>query len=63
MIADITGIAGIVKAGQDVQVRAVNEDGKATEFTVQCRIDTPVEADYYSNGGIMQYVLRQLLNA
>jgi aconitate hydratase len=60
-VVDITGIAGTVKAGQDVQVRAVNEDGKATEFTVQCRIDTPVEADYYRNGGIMQYVLRGLL--
>jgi aconitate hydratase len=50
-----------VTAGQDVQVRAESEEGKTTEFTVLCRIDTPVEADYYRHGGIMQYVIRQLL--
>ena len=62
-IIDVTGIAGSVKAGQDVQVRAMTEDGKAIEFTTQCRIDTPVEAEYYGNGGIMQYVLRGLLSS
>ncbi|MFA7297537.1 MAG: aconitate hydratase AcnA [Dehalococcoidia bacterium] len=60
-IFDITGISGSVTAGQDVQVRAESEEGKTTEFTVLCRIDTPVEADYYRHGGIMQYVIRQLL--
>jgi aconitate hydratase len=61
-VFDITGIAGKVQAGQDVPVRAVGPDGKVTEFTVLCRIDNGVEADYYLNGGIMQYVLRQLIN-
>ena len=60
-VFDITGISGSVTAGQDVQVRAESEEGKTTEFTVLCRIDTPVEADYYRHGGIMQYVIRQLL--
>ncbi len=60
---DITGIAGGAKAGQNVQVRVTDDDGKVTEFTALCRIDTPVEADYYRNGGIMQYVLRGLLDA
>ena len=61
-VFDITGIAGSVKAGQDVQVSAMTADGKPIEFTALCRIDTPVEADYYLNGGIMQYVIRQLLD-
>ena len=62
-VIDITGIAGSVKAGQDVPVRAMTEDGKAIEFTTRCRIDNGVEADYYLNGGIMQYVLRGLLGS
>jgi aconitate hydratase len=61
-VFDITGIEGSVKAGQDVSVKAMTNDGKPIEFTVLCRIDTPVEADYYLNGGIMQYVIRQLLD-
>ena len=61
-VFDITGIAGSVKAGQDIQVSAMTADGKPIEFTALCRIDTPVEADYYLNGGIMQYVIRQLLD-
>ena len=61
-VFDITGIEGSVKAGQDVQVKAMTNDGKPIEFTALCRIDTPVEADYYLNGGIMQYVIRQLLD-
>ena len=37
------------------------EDGSETTFTTQCRIDTPVEADYYRNGGILHAVLRRLV--
>jgi aconitate hydratase len=37
------------------------ETGKSKEFAVLCRIDTPVEVDYYKNGGILQAVLRKLL--
>jgi aconitate hydratase len=44
-----------------VRVVATAEDGTTTEFDAPLRIDTPGEADYYRNGGIMQYVLRQLL--
>ncbi len=60
-VLDIRGIAGAVVPGQDVQVTATAEDGAALEFTVRCRIDTPVEAEYYRHGGILQYVLRDLL--
>ena len=46
-----------------VTVRATSADGKTTEFTCRCRIDTPVEIDYYRNGGILQTVIRKKLNA
>ena len=58
---DIAGIEGGVQPGQDITVRAVATDGTETSFTARCRIDTPVEAEYYRHGGILQYVLRGLL--
>ena len=44
-----------------VSVRAEKSDGSAVEFEAVLRIDTPGEADYYRNGGILQYVLRSLV--
>jgi aconitate hydratase len=62
---EIAGIPDVVhkfKAGQTVTVRARGAGGKvAREFQALVRIDTPQEALYYQNGGILQYVLRQLL--
>ncbi|KQY64824.1 MULTISPECIES: aconitate hydratase [unclassified Nocardioides] len=46
-----------------VKVKAAKEDGQSVEFDAVVRIDTPGEANYYRNGGIMQYVLRNLLKA
>jgi aconitate hydratase len=46
-----------------VQVVAQREDGSAVSFDAILRIDTPGEADYYRNGGILQYVLRSLLSS
>ncbi|HYE03597.1 MAG TPA: aconitate hydratase [Phycisphaerales bacterium] len=46
----------------DVGVRARTSDGRVTEFATTCRIDTPVEVEYYRNGGILHTVLRRLLN-
>ncbi|ALB03292.1 aconitate hydratase AcnA [Kocuria palustris] len=43
-----------------VKVTAAKEDGSTVEFDADVRIDTPGEADYYRNGGILQYVLRQM---
>jgi aconitate hydratase len=43
-----------------VDVRATKPDGAAVEFKATVRIDTPQEAEYYRNGGILHYVLRQL---
>jgi aconitate hydratase len=62
---EITGIRNLIdhySAGQKVKVRAASKGHKA-EFTALVRIDTPQEALYYANGGILQYVLRQLLAA
>ena len=59
---DIAGISAGVKVGQELSVRAKSDDGKIKEFKVTSRIDTPAEIDYYSHGGILEYVLRQLLN-
>jgi len=42
-------------------VEAVGPGGRVVEFTATVRIDTPGEADYYRNGGILPFVLRSLL--
>jgi len=49
-----------VKPRQDLNVTATKADGSKIEFTAQCRIDTPVEVDYYRNGGILHTVLRNM---
>ncbi|HTW86339.1 MAG TPA: aconitate hydratase AcnA [Candidatus Sulfotelmatobacter sp.] len=60
---DITGVAAKLEPGMTVKVTATGADGKAKTFDALVRIDTPDEADYYRNGGILQYVLRQLAAA
>jgi aconitate hydratase len=62
-VFEITGIRNLVEhyaAGQKVKVRATGK-GNPVEFEALVRIDTPQESLYYANGGILQYVLRQLL--
>ncbi len=49
--------------GRTLAVRATREDGSTLTFNSLCRIDTPQEVQYYLHGGILQYVLRQLLAA
>ena len=46
--------------GRKATVRAVSDDGKEKTFTALVRVDTPQEVEYYRNGGILPYVLRQL---
>ena len=53
----ITGIVGDLKPLQDATVTASGDDGEKV-FTAIVRIDTPVEVDYYRNGGILHTVLR-----
>jgi aconitate hydratase len=50
-----------LKPKQEVKVRVTRKDNSTTEFTVICRIDTPVEINYYRNGGILHTVLRNML--
>jgi aconitate hydratase len=50
-----------LKPLQDVTVRAETTDGRVMTFETTCRIDTPVEVDYYRNGGILHTVLRNFL--
>ena len=59
----ISGVTGLNdgKTPETVHVTATGTDGKSGEFDAVLRIDTPGEADYYRNGGIMQYVLRKML--
>ena len=49
-----------VKPRQDIRVVARRADGGKVEFSAICRIDTPVEVDYYRNGGILHTVLRRM---
>lgn len=58
----ITGLADL-KPGQDIEVDVTREDGSTFTFTALCRIDTANEMEYYRNGGILQYVLRNLAAA
>ncbi len=55
------GLADGFKAGKEVTVVATKPDGTAHRFTATVRIDTPQEIRYYQHGGILPYVLRQLL--
>ena len=61
-IFDIRGLSDELQPRQEIGVVATAPDsGKKTEFAVLCRIDTPVEVDYYRNGGVLQTVLRSML--
>jgi aconitate hydratase len=59
---DLTGLeAADVRPMQDVTLRIVRSKGETENVTLTLRIDTPIELEYYTGGGILQYVLRNLL--
>src|SRR5262245_15489892 len=60
---EILGLDDSLKPRSQVTVKAAFPDGSAKTFTAAVRIDTPVELDYYKNGGILQTVVRKLLAA
>jgi len=62
---DISGITAMNEGTtpKTVTVTATKEDGEQVTFDAVVRIDTPGEAEYYRNGGILQYVLRSLVAA
>jgi len=57
---DISGVAGGITPRQDVTCKITRADGSSDEILLTCRIDTLDEVEYYRNGGILQYVLRNL---
>ena len=58
---DVLGLSDDLKAQQELTLRIVRADGAAEEVSVLCRIDTDIEVEYYRHGGILSYVLRQLV--
>jgi aconitate hydratase len=62
-VLNILGVAGEWTPRQDVTVDVVRPDGTRAAFVATARLDTPVEINYYRNGGIRQTVLRKLLKA
>ena len=59
-IYHVEGVSEGLTGGGQAKVRAICPDGSEKTFDVQIRIDTPQEIEYYRNGGILPYVLRQL---
>jgi aconitate hydratase len=60
---DIVGIAGEITPGMDLPLTITRADGTTETVPLKCRIDTLDEVDYYRHGGILQYVLRDLLDS
>jgi aconitate hydratase len=60
---DVLELSDDIVPRQDVTLRITRKDGTATEQSVKLRIDTPIEVDYFKHGGILPFVLRQLLSA
>ena len=58
---DIVGLDASIKPQQDLILKITRKDGAVENVSVRCRIDTPIEIDYYQHGGILPYVLRQLI--
>ena len=58
---DIVGLDANIKPQQDLTLKIMRKDGSVENVNVRCRIDTPIEIDYYQHGGILPYVLRQLV--
>jgi len=60
-VFDVVGLDEQLKPQQDLTLRITRADGRTENVVVRCRIDTPIEIEYYQHGGILPYVLRQLI--
>jgi aconitate hydratase len=60
-VFDVLGLSVNLRPQQDLTLRIKRANGKTEDLAVRCRIDTPIEIDYYQHGGILPYVLRQLV--
>jgi aconitate hydratase len=58
---DVVGLDASIKPQQDLTLKIIRKKGESTDVRVRCRIDTPIEIDYYQHGGILPYVLRQIV--
>jgi aconitate hydratase len=58
---DVLGLGRSLRPQQDLMLRIARKGGETLDVPVRCRIDTPIEIDYYQHGGILPYVLRQIL--
>ena len=61
-VIDIVGLEEL-RAGMDLLMRIHRASGKTDELSVKCRVDTADEVEYYRNGGILHYVLREMARA
>ena len=59
---DISGVDDNLKPQQDVTLTITRKDGSTQQVSLLLRIDTPIEVDYYRHGGILPYVLRELIS-
>ncbi len=59
---DILGLDAGLKPRQDIHLRVTRANGEQFEVELKCRIDTSIEIEYYKHGGILPYVLRQLVS-
>ena len=57
----ITGLSESIQPGQMVTLEITRKNGKRESVSVKLRIDTPIEIDYYRHGGILPFVLRELM--
>ena len=57
---DVPALGNGLKPQQDLTLRVTRANGATEDVAVRCRIDTPIEIDYYQHGGILPFVLRQL---
>ncbi|MGH8019872.1 MAG: aconitate hydratase [Opitutaceae bacterium] len=62
-VFDVLGLDDSLKPQQDLTLRITRKDGSSKDVAVRCRIDTPIEIDYYQNGGILPCVLREILRS
>jgi aconitate hydratase len=58
---DVLGLDSEFRPQQDLTLRIVRRDGAVEEVPVKCRIDTPIEVEYFRHGGILPFVLRQII--
>ena len=60
-IFNITGVEDGLEPRKELKITAINQENSETTFNVITRLDTPIEVEYYENGGILQTVLRRIV--